>query len=294
MPKTSYTGRHRPAAKPSRGRQFVVPVALLTSTVAAGLVIRDAGASELSPEVAAMKNVSSSVAGLGLTADADAVAAAAAGRANAGSSRDTARDARTLILGATQTATQTAQEAQAAADKAAAAKAAAAKAAAAKAAAAKAKADAAKARAKAAAEAKAARARALAEARRWVSPVSGYTLTSGFGVRWGKMHPAQDLACPTGTPVHAISSGTVVFAGWSNEGYGNLVKIRHWDGTVSWMAHNSHLLVSAGEEVSPGQRVALSGSTGNSTGPHVHFEIHPGDRAPVAPRTWLSARGVSL
>ena len=63
MPKTSYTGRHRPAAKPSRGRQFVVPVALLSSTVAGGLVIRDAGASTLSPEAAAIKNIVSPVAG---------------------------------------------------------------------------------------------------------------------------------------------------------------------------------------------------------------------------------------
>ena len=285
MPKTSYVGRHRPAAKPSRGRQFVVPVALFSSTVAAGLVIRDAGASELSPEVAAMKNVSNSVAGVGLPADPDAVAAATANRAGARSSRDMARDAKTLIVGATASASSAAAQAQAAADKAAADKAA--KAAAAQAAA-KAKADAA---AKAKREAAA---RALAAARRWVSPVSGYTLTSGFGWRWGKMHPAQDLACPTGTVVRAISSGTVVFAGWSNEGYGNFVKIRHWDGTVSWTAHNSRLLVSVGEQVSPGQKIAYSGNTGNSTGPHVHFEIHPGDGAAVAPRTWLASRGVNL
>jgi hypothetical protein len=128
VPKTSYSGRHRPAAKPSRGRQFVVPVALLSSTVAGGLVIRDAGASELSPEAAAMKNVSNSVAGLGLTADPDVVAAAAASRSGARSSRDMARDAKTLIVSATATAAQTATEAQSAADRAAAAKAAAEKA----------------------------------------------------------------------------------------------------------------------------------------------------------------------
>ena len=225
-----------------------------------------------------MKNVSNSVAGLGLAADPDAVAAAAANRAGARSSRDMARDARTLIVGASETADQAAAKAKAAADKAAAERAAAAK-------------------AKAAAAAKAkreARQRAIARAHRWVSPVSGYTLTSGFGWRWGKMHPAQDLACPTGSSVHALSSGTVVFAGWSNEGYGYMVKIRYWDGTVSWMAHNSRLLVSVGEEVSPGQLVAYSGSTGNSTGPHVHLEIHPADGAAVAPRTWLAERGVNL
>ena len=278
MPKTSYTGRHRPAAKPSRGRQFVVPVALLSSTVAGGLVIRDAGASALSPEAAAMKNVSNSVAGLGLTADPDAVAAAAANRSGARSSRDMARDAKTLILSATTTAEETAAQARAAADQAAADQAAAAQA-----------------KAAAAAKAKAAaRERAIARAHRWVSPVSGYTLTSGFGFRWGKMHPAQDLACPTGSSVHALSSGTVVFAGWSNEGYGYMVKIRYWDGTVSWMAHNSRLLVSVGDEVSPGQRVAYSGSTGNSTGPHVHLEIHPGDGSAVVPRTWLADHSVHL
>jgi murein DD-endopeptidase MepM/ murein hydrolase activator NlpD len=278
VPKTSYVGRHRPAAKPSRGRQFVVPVALLSSTVAGGLVIRDAGASQLSAEAAAMKNVSNSVAGLGLAADPDAVAAAAANRAGARSSRDMARDAKTLIVGATETAEGAAARAKAAADKAAAAKA-----------------TAAKAKADAAAKAKReALERAIARAHRWVSPVSGYTLTSGFGWRWGKMHPAQDLACPTGTSVRALSSGTVVFAGWSNEGYGYMVKIRYWDGTVSWMAHNSRLLVSIGEEVSPGQRVAYSGSTGNSTGPHVHLEIHPDDGSAVAPVTWLAKRGVYL
>jgi murein DD-endopeptidase MepM/ murein hydrolase activator NlpD len=274
----SYVGRHRPALKPSRGRQFVVPVALLSTTVAGGLLIRDAGASELSPEAAAMKNVSNTVAGLGLTADPSAVAAAQANRAGARSSRDLARDAKTLIVSASLAGNETAAQAQAQADQAAAEKAAQAKA----------KADAA---AKAKAEAKK---RAVAAAHRWVMPVSGYTLTSGFGFRWGKMHPAQDLACPVGTPVHALSTGTVIFAGWSNEGYGYMVKIQYWDGTVSWMAHNSRLLVSIGDKVVPGQTVSYSGSTGNSTGPHVHLEIHPGDGSAVAPRTWLAKRGVYL
>ena len=98
----SYVGRHRPGLKPSRGRQYVVPVALLSTTVAGGLLVRDAGASELSPEAAAMKNVSNTVAGLGLTADPEAVAAATAARAGARSSRDDARDAKTLVVSASQ------------------------------------------------------------------------------------------------------------------------------------------------------------------------------------------------
>jgi murein DD-endopeptidase MepM/ murein hydrolase activator NlpD len=267
----SYVGRHRPALKPSRGRQFVVPVALLSTTVAGGLVVRQAGASELSPEAAAMKNISNTVAGLGLAADPSAVAAAAANRSGARSSRDLARDAKTLIVSATMAGADTAAEAKAQADEAAAEQAA---------------------QAKAKADAK--KKRALALAHRWVIPVSSYTLTSGFGFRWGKMHPAQDLACPIGTPVHALSTGTVIFAGWSTEGYGYMVKIQYWDGTVSWMAHNSRLLVSIGDKVVPGQTVSYSGSTGNSTGPHVHLEIHPGDGAAVAPRTWLAKRGVYL
>ncbi len=225
-----YVGRHRPAPKLSRGRQYVVPVALLGATVAGGLVVRDAGASELGTGAAFIKNASNTVAGVDLAADPEALAAATANRSDARSSRDVARDAKTLIVSASQAGTDTAARARAAAEKAAQQAA----------------------RAKAAAAAKAeARKRAIALSRRWVVPVSHYKLTSGYGFRWGKMHPAQDLACPTGTPVHALSTGTVVFAGWSTEGYGYLVKIRYWDGTVSWMAHNSRLLVSARRQGGP-------------------------------------------
>ncbi len=279
----SYVGRHRPAAKPSRGRQIVVPVALFSSTVVGGFVVRDAGASELSPQAAAMKNVSNSVAGLGLMADADAVAAATADRGVARSSRDTDR---TAVGGASSlTPEQLAAAEQAKAD-AAALKAKEA---------AEAKAAALAAKAKAAADAKA-KAAALAKAKeqRWVKPFSNYTLTSGFGWRWGRMHPAQDLAAPTGTPVYALSSGRVIFAGWSNEGYGYMVKIRYWDGTVSWFAHNSRLLVSVGDSVAPGEKVSYSGNTGNSTGPHLHLEIHPSGSGAVSPKTWLAKRGIYL
>jgi murein DD-endopeptidase MepM/ murein hydrolase activator NlpD len=85
-----------------------------------------------------------------------------------------------------------------------------------------------------------------------------------------------------------------VLSGWSNEGYGYMVKIRYWDGTVSWYAHNSRLLVSVGETVAPGEKVAYSGNTGNSTGPHLHLEIHPGGGAAVSPKTWLAKRGIYL
>lgn len=130
------------------------------------------------------------------------------------------------------------------------------------------------------------------DAEAWAPPLgSGFVLTSGFGMRWGVMHPGQDFAVPVGTPVKALSSGTVTFAGWSG-GYGNKVEIRYWDGTVSWYAHNSRLTVRQGQSVNPGQVVSLSGSSGHSTGPHVHIEIHVGDGDSVAPVGWLRSKSI--
>ncbi len=126
----------------------------------------------------------------------------------------------------------------------------------------------------------------------WAPPIGpGSALTSGFGMRWGSMHPGQDFAIPVGTPVKAMSSGTVIFAGWSG-GYGNKVEIQYWEGTVSWYAHNSRLMVKTGQAVSPGQVVSLSGNTGHSTGPHLHLEVHPAGGSPVPPVTWLKTTGI--
>lgn len=128
----------------------------------------------------------------------------------------------------------------------------------------------------------------------WTSPLAGdYTLTSPYGWRWGRMHSGQDLACDVGTPVRAISSGVVTFSGWAgNLGY--KVEILHWDGTVSWYGHNSRLKVTEGQKVVTGQLIALSGSTGRSTGPHLHLEIHPNGGNAVPVLRWLAARGVRL
>jgi murein DD-endopeptidase MepM/ murein hydrolase activator NlpD len=143
----------------------------------------------------------------------------------------------------------------------------------------------------AAAQQKAQAEAAAASAHSWVPFMGGgYQLTSGFGMRWGSMHPGQDFAVPVGTPVKSMSTGTVIFAGWQG-GYGNKVEIRYWDGTVSWFAHNSKLLVKQGENVAPGEVVSLSGNTGHSTGPHVHVEIHPNDGSPVPPMPWLKKMG---
>lgn len=102
-------------------------------------------------------------------------------------------------------------------------------------------------------------------------PVSG-TVTSGFGVRWGRMHEGVDVAVAEGTPVRAAAAGTVIYAAWMS-GYGNLVVVDHGDGLSTAYAHNSSLAVSVGQPVAAGEVVSYSGNTGNSTGPHVHFEV---------------------
>ncbi len=108
-------------------------------------------------------------------------------------------------------------------------------------------------------------------ARGFIWPVNG-TLTSGFGYRWGRLHEGIDIAVGEGTSVAAAASGTVISAGWGG-GYGNLVVIDHGGGIATAYAHNSRLLVSAGQNVGQGSVIAASGNTGHSTGPHVHFEV---------------------
>ena len=115
-------------------------------------------------------------------------------------------------------------------------------------------------------------------------PVSG-PVTSGFGMRWGRMHMGIDIAVPSGTAVHASAAGTVVYAGW-NGGYGLLVAIDHGGGLATAYAHNTSLLVSVGQTVEQGETIALSGSTGHSSGPHVHFEVRV-DGVPVDPLLYL-------
>lgn len=107
----------------------------------------------------------------------------------------------------------------------------------------------------------------------YIWPTQG-TFTSGYGWRWGRMHRGIDIAGPVGTPIVAAASGVVVRSGWNSGGYGNLVDIRHPDGSMTRYAHNSRLLVRQGEQVRQGQQIADMGSTGYSTGPHLHFEVH--------------------
>lgn len=106
----------------------------------------------------------------------------------------------------------------------------------------------------------------------YIRPMSGGRFTSGYGKRWGRIHKGVDWAVSVGTPVYASSAGTVSVAG-AVRGYGYAVYINHPDGRQTRYGHLSKVLVSPGETVEQGQRIALSGNTGRSTGPHLHFEI---------------------
>jgi murein DD-endopeptidase MepM/ murein hydrolase activator NlpD len=115
-------------------------------------------------------------------------------------------------------------------------------------------------------------------------PVSG-PITSPFGMRWGTLHPGIDIGVPSGTPVHAAASGTVIWCGWMS-GYGNLVMIDHHNGLVTLYGHNTSVAVGCNQQVSQGQVVSYSGCTGFCTGPHVHFEVRL-HGSPVDPLGYL-------
>jgi murein DD-endopeptidase MepM/ murein hydrolase activator NlpD len=108
----------------------------------------------------------------------------------------------------------------------------------------------------------------------WVWPASG-PLTSGFGYRWGRMHEGIDIGAPYGAPIVAAAAGTVSFAGVMN-GYGNIILVDHGNGIVTAYAHQSAFSVGVGTSVGAGQQIGSVGSTGHSTGPHLHFEVRVG------------------
>lgn len=120
-------------------------------------------------------------------------------------------------------------------------------------------------------------------------PAEG-TFTSGYGWRWGRMHKGIDIANNVGTPIMAAARGQVTFSGWHNGGYGYLVEITHDDGTLTRYAHNSALLVEQGQHVEQGQVISRMGSTGRSTGPHLHFEVVPPGEGAMNPLLFLPPR----
>ncbi len=115
-------------------------------------------------------------------------------------------------------------------------------------------------------------------------PLAG-PVTSTFGPRWGRMHNGIDVGVPTGTTISAAAAGEVFFSGWMS-GYGNVVLIDHRNGLITLYAHQSELAVAEGEQVARGEVVGYAGSTGNSTGPHLHFETRV-DGVPRDPLTYL-------
>ena len=121
----------------------------------------------------------------------------------------------------------------------------------------------------------------------FIWPADG-AFTSGFGWRWGKIHAGIDIAAPIGTPILAAASGTVEYATWNDGGYGNMIDIRHADGTITRYAHMNDLYVKEGQTVSQGQTIGAMGSTGFSTGPHLHFEIRPNGGSAIDPMTFLA------
>jgi len=115
-------------------------------------------------------------------------------------------------------------------------------------------------------------------------PLSG-PITSPFGMRWGTLHPGIDIGVPTGTPIHAAGSGTVVWCGWMS-GYGNLVMIDHHNGLATLYGHQSRIAVGCNQEVSQGETIGYVGCTGFCTGPHLHFEVRV-NGTPVDPLAYL-------
>ncbi|WJK42391.1 M23 family metallopeptidase [Solwaraspora sp. WMMA2056] len=129
----------------------------------------------------------------------------------------------------------------------------------------------------------------------WVTPMPGAQITSCYGQRWGVLHAGMDLAMPAGTPVLAAGAGTVTVAGWAYTGYGISVVIDHGNGLLTHYAHLSATSVAVGDKVAPGDQIGQEGSTGDSTGPHLHFEVHVGGLwSQVDPAPWLRERGVDL
>nr|WP_297623431.1 M23 family metallopeptidase [Nocardia sp.] len=122
-------------------------------------------------------------------------------------------------------------------------------------------------------------------------PAKG-SFTSGFGSRWGTFHAGVDIAAPIGSPIYAVAAGTVIDAGPA-QGFGLWVRIRHDDGTISVYGHMYDFFVSVGERVPAGMQIARIGNRGDSTGPHLHFEIIINGQH-VDPQPWLAQRGIQL
>ncbi|OZD70581.1 hypothetical protein CH263_06190 [Rhodococcus sp. 06-1059B-a] len=133
-----------------------------------------------------------------------------------------------------------------------------------------------------------------AEARRPLTlvPVSG-TLTSNFGARWGTTHYGLDIANAIGTPIVSVTDGEVIESGPA-QGFGLWIRVKQDDGTIGVYGHIDETLVTAGQRVKAGELIATVGNRGQSTGPHLHYEVWQADGAKSDPMAWLAARGVDV
>lgn len=130
---------------------------------------------------------------------------------------------------------------------------------------------------------------------KWVLPLDGYRLTATFGQSsglWSRTHTGLDFAAPSGTPIRAVANGVITETGYAGA-YGNQTVQTLEDGTEVWYAHQTSFAVSPGDTVRSGQVIGTVGSTGNSTGPHLHLEVRPGAGDPVDPYTALSVHGLN-
>jgi murein DD-endopeptidase MepM/ murein hydrolase activator NlpD len=136
-------------------------------------------------------------------------------------------------------------------------------------------------------------ARAEREGKIWVLPLKSYRISAGFGSvgrLWSSRHTGLDLSTSYGSSVRSVSSGEVIYAGYDGP-YGNKIIVRHWDGTETWYCHLARFVQRSGS-VMPGTEIGKVGSTGNSTGPHLHLEVHPDGGDAVNPQTWFADRGI--
>ncbi|CAL9551679.1 hypothetical protein SUDANB58_04460 [Streptomyces sp. enrichment culture] len=258
---TRATGKHRRPSRTQRTTARAAGVAALTTTGVVGTVAAPAFAAEPAPEQTGLTPVVTI--GGSIADEIDAQAAAQEQAAEEAALRKMAEEA------ARERAAEAAKEAKAAAEKA-----------------------------------RAAKERAAREAERkrlntYVMPIAGSYVSTAYRAGsslWSSgSHTGVDFHAASGTSVHAVGAGTVVAAGWGGA-YGNQVVIKMHDGTYTQYAHLSSIGVSVGQTVAPGQRIGLSGATGNVTGPHLHFEARtsPEYGSDIDPVAYLRAHGVTL
>jgi murein DD-endopeptidase MepM/ murein hydrolase activator NlpD len=129
----------------------------------------------------------------------------------------------------------------------------------------------------------------------WVLPLDGYRISATFGASsylWSSVHTGLDMSAPSGTPIRAIANGVITETGYDGS-YGNKTVLTLDDGTELWFCHQTSIDVSVGDTVRGGEVIGTVGSTGNSTGPHLHLEVRPGGGDPVDPFTALLEHGVT-